>query len=196
VLCLHLSKDKKLLFSSAGDAMVKVWDAVNLTPLYIIYSTFDIGDVFSVVYSNDLQTIYLGAQNTSIQVTSLPIPPETASRSPLIVVVRSQEHSGPSPYILLVVSRAPFQQILRHKPNTKLPRPIRRRRRRLNRTYPPPRNRTTLPNPLRALRLRIHSSPRHAPSLLHRTPLLRWRRRRSENMGSRHVVETFAFCGR
>ena len=80
VLCLCLSEDKKLLFSSAGDAIVKVlifgvdhvdgqvWDAVALKPLYIIYSTFDIGDVFAVVYSQSLRTIYLGAQNTSIQV--------------------------------------------------------------------------------------------------------------------------------
>jgi hypothetical protein len=45
-----------------------VWDAVALKALYIVYSTFDIGDVFSVVYSQSLQTIYLGAQNTSIQV--------------------------------------------------------------------------------------------------------------------------------
>jgi di- and tripeptidase len=80
VLCLCLSEDKKLLFSSAGDAIVKVlilwveradrevWDAVALKPLYIIYSTFDIGDVFAVVYAQSLKTIYLGAQNTSIQV--------------------------------------------------------------------------------------------------------------------------------
>jgi hypothetical protein len=52
----------------------EVWDAVALKPLYIIYSTFDIGDVFAVVYSQSLNTIYLGAQNTSIQV----LPPPTA----------------------------------------------------------------------------------------------------------------------
>ena len=81
VLCLTLSEDKKMLFSSAGDAIVKVcsprklliviqvWDAVALKPLYIIYSTFDIGDVFAVVFNQSLQTIYLGAQNTSIQVS-------------------------------------------------------------------------------------------------------------------------------
>jgi di- and tripeptidase len=71
-----------MLFSSAGDAIVKVrfflhktapnwyqvWDALALNPLYIVYSTFDIGDVFAVMYSQSMQTIYLGAQNTSIQV--------------------------------------------------------------------------------------------------------------------------------
>ena len=81
VLCLTLSEDKKKLFSSGGDAIVKVcspwkfsyrvrqvWHAVELKPLYAIYSTFDIGDIFSVVFSQSRQTIYLGAQNTSIQV--------------------------------------------------------------------------------------------------------------------------------
>jgi hypothetical protein len=46
-----------------------------LKELYIIYSTFDIGDVFSVVYCQSLQTIYLGAQNTSIQVHFPPLAP-------------------------------------------------------------------------------------------------------------------------
>ena len=68
VLCLTLSEDRKMLFSSGGDAIVKVWDAVELKPLYVLYSTFDIGDVFSVVYSQFSRTVYLGAQNTSIQV--------------------------------------------------------------------------------------------------------------------------------
>jgi len=67
-----------------------------LNELYIIYSTFDIGDVFAVVYSQAIKTIYLGAQNTSIQVpqpsssvanpqwydlTKVPERPRTASSS-------------------------------------------------------------------------------------------------------------------
>lgn len=67
VLCLCLSTDKTLLFSSAGDAIVNVWCTKTLDRLYSIYSAYDVGDVFSVVYSQDLQTVYLGAQNTSIQ---------------------------------------------------------------------------------------------------------------------------------
>jgi di- and tripeptidase len=43
-----------------------------LKELYVIYSTFDIGDVFAVVYSQAIKTIYLGAQNTSIQVSTFP----------------------------------------------------------------------------------------------------------------------------
>lgn len=68
VLGLCLSGDEKLLFSSGGDAIVNVWDAVEFRLLYSIYSTFDVGDVFCVAYSSSLQTVYFGAQNTSIQV--------------------------------------------------------------------------------------------------------------------------------
>ena len=72
VLCLHLSTDKKFLFSSAGDAIVNVWCTSKLTRQYSIYSKYDVGDVFCVAYSTDLQTVYLGAQNTSIQVPPKP----------------------------------------------------------------------------------------------------------------------------
>ncbi|KAI9718710.1 MAG: hypothetical protein M1812_003884 [Candelaria pacifica] len=67
VLSLFLSQDQKLLFSSAGDAIVHVWCTETLKCLYNIYSTYDVGDVFCVVYSSALQTVYCGAQNTSIQ---------------------------------------------------------------------------------------------------------------------------------
>lgn len=71
VLCLFLSPDGKLLFSSAGDAIVNVWDPATLKRRYHIYSTYDVGDLFSLVYSPQFQTVYLGAQNTSIQWCSL-----------------------------------------------------------------------------------------------------------------------------
>ena len=67
VLCLFLSADGKLLFSSAGDAIVNAWCPINLKRLFHIYSTYDVGDVFSVAYSAQLETVYMGAQNTSIQ---------------------------------------------------------------------------------------------------------------------------------
>lgn len=79
ILCLHLSKDGKLLFSSAGDAIVNVWCPKSLKLLYHVYSTYDVGDVFSVAYSPQFQTIYLGSQNTSIQWCSLK---DTNIRSP------------------------------------------------------------------------------------------------------------------
>ncbi|CZT46055.1 related to cytosolic nonspecific dipeptidase [Rhynchosporium secalis] len=71
VLCLYLSPDGTLLFSSAGDAIVNAWCPDSLTRLYHVYSTYDVGDVFSVAFSSQFQTIYLGAQNTSIQWCSL-----------------------------------------------------------------------------------------------------------------------------
>lgn len=66
-LGLFISADCKLLFSSGGDAIVNVWCTRDFRRLYSIYSTYDVGDVFSVTYSARLQTVYLGAQNTSIQ---------------------------------------------------------------------------------------------------------------------------------
>jgi di- and tripeptidase len=71
VLCLFLSPNGRLLFSSAGDAIVNVWCPDKLKRLYHIYSTYDVGDVFSVAYSAQFETVYLGAQNTSIQWCSL-----------------------------------------------------------------------------------------------------------------------------
>jgi di- and tripeptidase len=71
VLCLYLSQEGRLLFSSAGDAIVNAWCPRNLRRLYHIYSTYDVGDVFSVAYSTQFQTAYFGAQNTSIQWCSL-----------------------------------------------------------------------------------------------------------------------------
>ncbi|KAF2098217.1 glutathione degradosome [Rhizodiscina lignyota] len=67
VLALHLSPDRRHLFSSAGDRIVNVWDTSTFQRVYSLYSTFDVGDVFCVAYSSFLQTVYLGAQNTSIQ---------------------------------------------------------------------------------------------------------------------------------
>ena len=85
VLSLFVSHDGKYLFSSAGDAIVnvqsdlsafwfpntysfQVWCTQKLTRLYHIWSTYDVGDLFCVAYSTRLRTVYLGAQNTSIQV--------------------------------------------------------------------------------------------------------------------------------
>ncbi|KAJ9667299.1 hypothetical protein H2201_002500 [Coniosporium apollinis] len=67
VLGVCLSKDQKLLFSSAGDRIVNVWDTHTFLQVYSIYSTYDVGDVFCVSHASSLQTVYLGAQNTSIQ---------------------------------------------------------------------------------------------------------------------------------
>ena len=67
VLALCLSPDKSLLFSSAGDRIVNVWKTDTLMRAYCLYSSFDVGDVFCLAYSSSLHTVYLGAQNTTIQ---------------------------------------------------------------------------------------------------------------------------------
>jgi hypothetical protein len=46
----------------------QIWCPSTLQRLFSIYSKYDVGDVFCVAYSVELQTVYLGAQNTSIQV--------------------------------------------------------------------------------------------------------------------------------
>ncbi|RIA83883.1 hypothetical protein C1645_785306 [Glomus cerebriforme] len=66
VLCLTLSKDQKTLFSSSGDCTIRVWDVDTLKCLYVIQACNDVGDLFSVVYCDELDTVYIGCQNTSI----------------------------------------------------------------------------------------------------------------------------------
>lgn len=66
VLALFLSADGRLLFSSAGDRIVNVWHTASLDRACSMYSPFDVGDVFCVVYSAALHTAYMGAQNTTI----------------------------------------------------------------------------------------------------------------------------------
>ncbi|KAI1403959.1 glutathione degradosome [Hypoxylon fuscum] len=80
VMCLFLSDDGSLLISSASDSIVNVWCPRSMTRLYEIYSTNDsFGDIFSVSYSSQHETVYYGAQNTSIQWVSLKDPSRRVS---------------------------------------------------------------------------------------------------------------------
>ncbi|TPX14563.1 uncharacterized protein E0L32_005255 [Thyridium curvatum] len=63
-----------LLFSSAGDAIISAWCPKTLTRLYEIYSTHNVGDIFSVAYSVQHDMLFIGAQNTTIQWVSLKDP--------------------------------------------------------------------------------------------------------------------------
>ncbi|KAI1073791.1 glutathione degradosome [Whalleya microplaca] len=75
VMCLFMSTDGSLLFSSASDSIVNVWCPRSMARLYEIYSLNDsFGDIFSVAYSSQYETVYYGAQNTSIQWVGLKDP--------------------------------------------------------------------------------------------------------------------------
>ena len=76
VLCLGLDCDQNFLFSAGLDSLVRVWD---LTPLadslrsrydvpctHLVYSLVDIGDIFSISWSEELKTIFIGLQNALI----------------------------------------------------------------------------------------------------------------------------------
>jgi di- and tripeptidase len=70
----YSKEEKDYLISSAGDAIVSIWCPKSLKRLYEIYSTYDVGDIFSVAYSAQHETVYMGAQNTTIQWVDLKHP--------------------------------------------------------------------------------------------------------------------------
>jgi len=84
VLGLCLSEDGTLLFSSAGDRIVNVWSAKTLARVGCLYSSYDVGDIFCVAYSEELRTVYLGAQNTTISWCSL-VGPDQADPTARII---------------------------------------------------------------------------------------------------------------
>lgn len=67
VLSLTLSPDNGKLFSSSGDSIVRCWCTETFVCLSVIYSSYDVGDIFSTAYSATNDTLYLGSQNTSLQ---------------------------------------------------------------------------------------------------------------------------------
>ncbi|KAK4112237.1 glutathione degradosome [Canariomyces notabilis] len=79
VLCLLLSDDDKYLFSSACEPIIGVWCPKSFGRLYEIYSTYDVGDVFSVAYSVQRETLYLGTQTQDIQWVGLKDPARRVS---------------------------------------------------------------------------------------------------------------------
>ncbi|KAI7877892.1 uncharacterized protein EV154DRAFT_545778 [Mucor mucedo] len=67
VLGLTLSDDQQWLFSCSGDGTVRVWDIGRLKCSHIIRSCHDVGDIFSIVYTEKSHLLFFGCQNTSIQ---------------------------------------------------------------------------------------------------------------------------------
>lgn len=72
ILCMAMNESENFLFSAGSDSLIKVWDisGVNdkggFTITHIIYLLVDIGDVFSISWSDSLSTLFIGAQNASI----------------------------------------------------------------------------------------------------------------------------------
>ncbi|KAG7192369.1 uncharacterized protein KQ657_001768 [Scheffersomyces spartinae] len=92
VLTLILSEDENYLFTAGSDSLVKVWDVGLLVensskkesttttnndkmfcneedevcPIYIIYTFIDVGDIFSLSWSQEFKTLFIGTQNASI----------------------------------------------------------------------------------------------------------------------------------
>ena len=57
----------QLICEVVTNVVTQIWNTSNFEHLASIYSLYDIGDVFCISYSSRLETVYLGAQNTSIQ---------------------------------------------------------------------------------------------------------------------------------
>jgi di- and tripeptidase len=90
VLSLVLSEDRTLLFSTGADSIVNIWSTESLQRLYSLYSHFDIGDVFCSAHSLTTQTLFWGAQNSSIQWYK--ISAETGFKSPATFSPGSRKH--------------------------------------------------------------------------------------------------------
>lgn len=73
ILALELAPEKNWLFSASGDDTVRIWDTRTFALLYIIQHTAtdddegNVGDVFVLKWNQQLQTLYMGCQNTSIR---------------------------------------------------------------------------------------------------------------------------------
>lgn len=89
VLCLAIDESENYLFSAGSDSLVKVWDLSRIndtvnTPVHcthIIYLLVDIGDIFSICWSDSLSTLFIGAQNASILWCKLQFYPSLFSES-------------------------------------------------------------------------------------------------------------------
>lgn len=67
ILCLTLNENEDKLFSAGSDSLVNIWDIENdFKLLYTIYSLNDIGDIFSIIWVDHLNTLFFGSQNASI----------------------------------------------------------------------------------------------------------------------------------
>ncbi|KAJ8105732.1 hypothetical protein OPT61_g10003 [Boeremia exigua] len=64
---LALAVSSQYIFAGTQGGEILVWCTAGFGHLYALWSPYDIGDIFCVAYSSLHRTVYLGAQNTSIQ---------------------------------------------------------------------------------------------------------------------------------
>ncbi|KAJ1964505.1 hypothetical protein GGI12_001377 [Dipsacomyces acuminosporus] len=71
--CLSLALDpvRGVLFSGGGDGKVRAWDIETLKCLYVVHAGVNSGAVLSLAYSETLDLLVLGCQNTSIQLFNI-----------------------------------------------------------------------------------------------------------------------------
>lgn len=80
VLCLTGSEDENYLFSAGADSLIRVWkvdiddkdeflkndSSIKIWDLATVYSFTDIGDIFSISYLDNLDTLVFGCQDASL----------------------------------------------------------------------------------------------------------------------------------
>lgn len=97
IYSMVLAENRELLISGSADSLVKVWCLRHFRELYSIYSNYDIGDVFSLAWAPESQTVYLGSQNASIQWVHLSrsLATKDVSGHPALRFNRFFDSSGP-----------------------------------------------------------------------------------------------------
>ena len=69
VFCLRFDDVNGRLFSGAGDGTVKIWDTEDLQLLSTVRVASNPGDILCLAWSKSNNMVYLGCQDTSIQVS-------------------------------------------------------------------------------------------------------------------------------
>ncbi|KAJ2160668.1 hypothetical protein GGF46_002099 [Coemansia sp. RSA 552] len=67
-LALVLDDERGTLFSGGGDGKVRAWDVRTLKCLYVVHAGINSGAILSLAYSRAHSVLFLGCQNTSIQI--------------------------------------------------------------------------------------------------------------------------------
>ncbi|RKP34448.1 hypothetical protein BJ085DRAFT_21959 [Dimargaris cristalligena] len=81
VFSLVLDVGHHTLYSASGDGTVRAWDTTTLTCRFVLHSGPNVGDILSLAYCPQFDTLFMGCQNTSIQWFS-PSSPDSRPKSP------------------------------------------------------------------------------------------------------------------